>query len=120
MQISQIQVSAGRTFNHPYEQYSNFRPGITIVANLSEKDNPEQCAQELQRQAETFAEQQKQTILKDIEELRLIEKNMTRKAKLELQLQEIQHELEYLGEWDKSRKQGQLAHDDSEEDELPL
>lgn len=35
MRIKTITVTAGRTFNHPYEQYSNLRPEVTMVADLA-------------------------------------------------------------------------------------
>jgi hypothetical protein len=32
MKINSITVTAGRTFNHPHEQYSNLRPEVTMTA----------------------------------------------------------------------------------------
>ena len=46
MQISRIVVTAGRTFNHPYEDCSTLRPQVTLEAiladgeNISDKINP--------------------------------------------------------------------------------
>lgn len=38
MQIVRITVHAGCTFNHPHESYSNFRPGITLEAEVRVHD----------------------------------------------------------------------------------
>ena len=39
VQVTRIEVYAGRTFNHPYEAYSNFRVGVTLTAELSPGDD---------------------------------------------------------------------------------
>jgi hypothetical protein len=56
MQIVEIVVHAGRTFNHPYEDYSNLRPSVSMKATLGPEDNPEKTAQELQARAEALVE----------------------------------------------------------------
>ena len=35
MKIQTITVTAGRTFNHPHEQYSNLRPEVQMTATLA-------------------------------------------------------------------------------------
>lgn len=69
MQITQITVHAGRTFNHPYEQYSNFKPGVSLVATLDESDDPLKVTQDLQAKAETLVEDHKRNMLKSLHEL---------------------------------------------------
>lgn len=68
MKITTIQASAGRTFSHPHEDYSNLRPHITLIATLEEGDDPAKCAQALQQQAEQLVEDQKQNMLKALED----------------------------------------------------
>jgi hypothetical protein len=69
MKITEITVHAGRTFNHPFEQYANFKPGLSLRATLSEEDDVEQATKALQLIAEQLAEGQKQQILADLRQL---------------------------------------------------
>lgn len=66
MEILEIRVKADRRFNHPYEQYSNFGPGVEYFATLTDGDDVVECTRALQRQAETAAEEAKQKILADL------------------------------------------------------
>ena len=68
MNVTEIVVSAGTTFNHPYEQYSNFRPQVTLKAALAEGDDYAECLANLQKQAHDIVEQRKQAILQDCKE----------------------------------------------------
>ena len=63
MEITEITVSAGRTFNHPYETYSNLRPGVTVKATLAPGENPTKAINELQALAEKTVEDHKQALL---------------------------------------------------------
>lgn len=67
MKVVEITVHAGRTFNHPYEGYSNFKPGVSLKATLAEGEDPEAAVKELQATAERMAEGQKQQILADLQ-----------------------------------------------------
>jgi hypothetical protein len=58
-----IEASAGRTFNHPYEMYSNFRQSVTLRAVIQEGDNHTEAAKELQKQAEALADERKTATL---------------------------------------------------------
>ena len=69
MEITEITVSAGRTFNHPYETYSNLRPGVTVKATLAPGENPTKAINELQALAEKTVEDHKQALLHSLEEL---------------------------------------------------
>jgi chromosome segregation ATPase len=69
MKVTEIVVSAGRTFNHPYEQYSNLRPQVTFKASLDEGDDPAVAAKELQGKAEKLVEDHKQNMLQTLHEL---------------------------------------------------
>ncbi len=69
MKVNQITVHAGRTFNHPYEQYSNLRPEVTLVATLDEGDDPSAATRELQQSAESLVEDHKNAMLKSLKEI---------------------------------------------------
>lgn len=64
MKVTQVEVSAGRTFNHPYESYSNYRPSVTLTATLDDSEDVAEATRKLQAQAEALAEEQKQQQLK--------------------------------------------------------
>lgn len=63
MKIKEIIATAGRTFNHPYESFANFRPGISIKADLEEGDDLRACLDELHLIAEADVERVKNAIL---------------------------------------------------------
>ena len=69
MKITEIVVSAGRTFNHPYENFSNLRPQVTLKATPDEGESPLACAKELQGKAEKLVEDHKQNMLQTPREL---------------------------------------------------
>lgn len=69
MKVTEITVSAGRVFNHPFEQYSNLKPHITLKATLSEGEDAEAAAKQLQQTAEKLVEDHKRALLTSIEEL---------------------------------------------------
>ena len=69
MKITEIVVSAGRTFNHPYENFSNLRPQVTLKATLDEGEDSNAAAKELQGKAEKLVEDHKQNTLQVLHEL---------------------------------------------------
>lgn len=69
MKIQHITVHAERCFNHPYENYSNLRPSITLAATVEDGEDPSEAAKALQSQAETLVEDHKQSMLKSLHEL---------------------------------------------------
>lgn len=73
MNITHIHVTAGRGFNHPYEQYANFKFDLHLQATLEEGEVPKDCIILLQAEAEAAAELHKQRILDDCKRLCLIE-----------------------------------------------
>ena len=64
MKITEITISAGRTFNHPYEQFSNFRPSLQIKA-VSTEDGEDgiKIIKDLQAIAEGLMEDHKNNLL---------------------------------------------------------
>lgn len=96
MHITEITAYAGRTFNHPHEDYSNLKPGITLKAVLAEGDDPVACAKTLQQQAEQLAEDQKQNMLAALEDIYQMGEAKTRMVGLAKQLKAAQDELDSL------------------------
>lgn len=60
MKVTSIKVSAGRTFNHPYEQFSNLREDVWLKAQLEDDDNYVDSVKQLQTQADILVEEKKQ------------------------------------------------------------
>lgn len=73
MKIHTLHVTAGRGFNHPYEQYANFKFDLHLQATLEEGEEPAAALATLQAQAEQAAESHKARILDDVKRLNLIE-----------------------------------------------
>lgn len=69
LKVTQVSVMAARTFNHPYEQYSNFRPSVTMVAEVTKGQKAEEIVYALQQAAEKMAENHKQRILGELEQM---------------------------------------------------
>lgn len=69
MEIVEIVVSAGRTFNHPFEDYSNLRPQVTLKAALQAGEDAGACVKQLQAKAESLVEDHKQMMLKTLHRL---------------------------------------------------
>ncbi|WP_043588109.1 hypothetical protein [Geminisphaera colitermitum] len=63
-----IEITAGDQagFNHPFEQYSNFKPSITLRAVLLDGEDPVKAIQNLQRDAHDCVEAEKDRILKHL------------------------------------------------------
>jgi hypothetical protein len=93
MKINTITVTAGRTFNHPHEQYSNLRPEVTMTATLDEGEDPSTATKELQSRAEGLVEDHKQGLLKSIEELYQLTERQAEMRGLQEQLTRTQARL---------------------------
>lgn len=96
MKITQITVTAGRTFNHPHEQYSNLRPEVVLTASLDEGEDPGAAARELQAKAEGMVEDHKQGLLRSIEELHQLTERQSEVRGLQKQLTSAQDRIEQL------------------------
>ena len=96
MHVTEIVVSAGRTFNHPYESYSNLRPQVTMKANLQDGDDADAAVQALQAKAEKLVEDHKTMLLKQIEELYHLSEARREISDLEVKLSNAQHRIKEL------------------------
>jgi len=96
MQVTEISVSAGRTFNHPYENFSNLKPHLTLKATLDEGEDPVIVAKDLQAKAEQLVEDHKQNMLKSLEELHNLTLAQQEMMSLERQLKSAQERIDEL------------------------
>ncbi|MCA9015903.1 MAG: hypothetical protein KDA77_11280, partial [Planctomycetaceae bacterium] len=66
MKVTKVTVSASSGFNHPYEDYANFRPAVTLEAEIEQDDSWGDVVKYLQGKAEKLVQDQKQEILDDL------------------------------------------------------
>ena len=74
MKVTQITVSSSTGFNHPYEQFANFKPHVSLTADIEETDNVQHRTRELQAVAEKLVQDQKKLILDQLEWSRKLER----------------------------------------------
>lgn len=96
MNINKIVVSAGRTFNHPYESYSNLRPHVQLTATLDETDDAEKCVKDLQAKVEMMVEDHKKTLLDSLHKLEEMQRREREITKLESLIRISQQSLQNL------------------------
>lgn len=96
MTITEIQVTAGRTFNHPHESFSNLRPSVTLRATLTDGDDPLNASRELQKQAEGLVEDHKRQLLSSLEELYQLAERQAEMRGLQKELERAQSRLNTL------------------------
>lgn len=96
MKVTEIVVTAGRTFNHPHEQYSNLKPSVVLKAALAYGEDPLTATKILQAQAEGLVEDHKQHLLKSIEELYQLGERQEEIRGLQRQLTSAQERLDTI------------------------
>jgi hypothetical protein len=96
MEITEITISAGRTFNHPYESFSNLRPNVTVKASLAPGEDPQKVINELQALAEKSVEDHKQALLHSLEELHYLTEAQRDMTTLAEQITRSQERLEEI------------------------
>lgn len=96
MKVTQIVVSAGRTFNHPHEEYSNLKPHISLTVTLEDGDDPIVAAKTLQQSAEQLVEDHKANLLKSIEDAYHMGEAQRQMVGLSRQLQNAQEEIDRI------------------------
>ena len=96
MKINTITVTAGRTFNHPHEQYSNLRPEVTMTATLEDGEDAGQAVHELQARAEGLVEDHKRGLLTSIEELYQLSTRQAEMRGLQNELTRTQERLDAI------------------------
>jgi len=96
MKVVEVTVSAGRTFNHPYESYSNLRPNVTLKAVLEGDEDYAAAVQTLQAKAEALVEDHKQHILRSLHELERLGRYQQEVQSLEHSIRQSQERLDRL------------------------
>jgi chromosome segregation ATPase len=97
LKIQEIVVSAGRTFNHPYEQFSNLRPGVTFKATLEEGEDADKATKNLQAKAESLVEDHKNHLLDSLRKLHQMQQYLEEHvASLEDTIRKAQSDLDHL------------------------
>lgn len=96
MNITNITVRAGRTFNNPREQFANLRPEVELTATLAPGDDAEKFVRELQGRAEALVEDHKNGLLKSIEELHQLSERQSEVYSLQQGLQRAQERLDEI------------------------
>ena len=96
MNIIKIVVRAGRTFNHPHEQYSNLKPEVELMATLDGTEDAGAATRQLQAQAEGLVEDHKQGLLKSIEELYRLTEQQSELRGLQSELTRTQQRIESI------------------------
>lgn len=96
MKATKITVSAGRTFNHPYESFANFRSHAEVEYELSEGEDPIAATQAAQAQVEGLVEDHKRNLLKSVHELEQMRTAQAEMKGLQKQLQDAQRRLDEI------------------------
>jgi hypothetical protein len=109
MKVVEVTVAAGRTFNHPFEQYSNLRPNVTLKAVLDGDEDYAAAVQTLQAKAEALVEEHKQHMLRSLEELARLERSQQEVQSLEQSLVRSQERLDTLRRGTQALAAGQSA-----------
>lgn len=109
MKITRITVHAGRTFNHPYERYANFRFDLSLEADLTPEDDPGLQLVTLQRLAEGFADEHKVAILNECDRIRTLDDLRENVHRLEQPLEEWMRETPEQRAEELARAKQQLA-----------
>lgn len=114
--IVEVTVAAGRKFNHPYEEFSNLSPHLSIRAEIQEGEDPEEEIKALQAGAESLIEDHKQHILASLRQLHLMSQYERKVARLESNITQAQEELEKLRE----QQEALLPAGEVSQEELPF
>ena len=108
MTIEEITIHAGRTFNHPYEQFSNLRADVTVRATMGDNDNPDEVIRTLQAKCEKSVEDHKGVMLSALEKLSKMRMRDRRITDLNRLISDNTEELKCLRIEDEMDKQEQL------------
>jgi hypothetical protein len=96
--VIEIVVSAGRTFNHPYESYSNLKPHVSLKAALDDGEDYVRSVKDLQAQAEMLVEDHKQHMIRSLMEMEIMQRRDAEASSLARNIAECQQRLDRLRE----------------------
>jgi len=86
MVILEMTIHEGRTYNHPFEAYSNFKQGVSVKASLSENENPEREGKLLQERASLLMAEIKNKTLQSLVKLNSLEEA---KRQIEIEISRV-------------------------------
>ena len=86
MVILEMTIHEGRTYNHPFEAYSNFKQGVSVKASLSENENPEREGKLLQERASLLMDEIKNKTLQSLVKLNSLEEA---KRQIEIEISRV-------------------------------
>jgi|SRR6266850_4164025 len=98
MKVTNVSVSAGRTFNHPFESYSNLRPYVKLEAMLDDGEDAAAAVLALQAKAERLVEDHKANLLESLERIHEVQQVDRELENLERQITQAQGRLTALRE----------------------
>jgi hypothetical protein len=96
MKVTEITVSAGRVIPHPFQQYANLRPMVTLKADIDDGEDFEKATKELQAKVEGMIEDHSRYMVKSLEELHDLTEKQARVASLESQIRRAQTDLDAI------------------------
>lgn len=79
MKIIEITVGAATSFNNPHESYSNFKPSVTLRAQLDHGENFARAVASLQADAQSLVMAERERILAELQrenEIECAERNI--------------------------------------------
>jgi hypothetical protein len=91
--VREITVSAGRTFSHPHESYSNLKPFVSVTATIDDGEDFVGVTKQLQAQAEELVEDHKNHMLKSLRDLNDLSEKHVRARRLSATIESAQREL---------------------------
>lgn len=98
MKITEVTVSASQSFNHPYESYANFKPGVTIRAEVQEGEDSDGVIKQLQAKAEGLVQDHKVHLLATIEKIQELKIHEQEVASLSREITRAQNRLDEIRE----------------------
>lgn len=96
--VREITVSAGRTFNHPYESYSNLKPFVSVTATMEDGEDFVAATKQLQAQAEELVEDHKNHMLNSLRELNDLTEKQAEARRLSATIESAQRKLNRIRE----------------------
>ncbi len=94
--ITEITVSAGRVIPHPFTQYANLRPMVTLKAEVLPGEDFETITRDLQAKVEGMIEDHSRSMVKSLEELEDLTRRQAKVASLESSIRRAQMDLDLL------------------------
>jgi hypothetical protein len=96
MKVIKVNVSAGRVVPHPFTQYANLKPQITVKAIVEEGEDWQAVTKELQAHAEQLVEEHKDNLVRNLEEIENLSRKQREIASLSSGIRRAQAQLDAI------------------------